>query len=118
MANPTWPASLPDAPFAGTSREGGEDPAVLRTETEAGPAKMRRRYTAQVHRWPVTLRLTTAQAQTLDDFYHNTCQRVLPFDWVDVLYDATTTYRFLEKPALTALGAGNWQVRFLLEQLP
>src|SRR5690349_19617523 len=99
MPNPTWPGTLPAA-WGNDAERVREDSNVLRTQMDAGPAKMRRRSTADVIATPFSFLVTTAQKEALDTFYVTTCSRTLPFDWTDfsVVALPTKTFRFVSAP--------------------
>ena len=67
-----WPA----APFPQVPLVEGYDEAApsttVRTKMDAGPPKVRRRYTAGVRNFGIMLDLTLAQVETLDAFYVTT----------------------------------------------
>ena len=119
MANPSWPGTLPQDPFA-------EDGAVykpaanaVRTQMDAGAPKMRRRYTAVYEDLSFTLVLSKADLATLMTFITQTLQDVLPFDWIDFRTGAAAVYRFKQRPHVTYY-AGNgdyWTVAIDLELL-
>lgn len=64
---PTWPATLPP-PAISTLNEQPPD-NVLRTTMDKGPAKKRRRTTANTRPMTFSIKVTEAQVQELDDFY-------------------------------------------------
>lgn len=87
---------------------------------DAGPAKVRRRFTAVTEDVTFTLELEDAtQAQTLRQFVAAELKDVLPFNWIDFRNPPTTaTYRFKRRPKITPLTAGGWQAVLELELLP
>ena len=79
---PAWPASLPQAPLARGYQEAFGD-TTLRTQMDAGPDKLRRRFTAGVDSFTTLLRLTKTQAATFESFYKtDTAGGTLAFTWV------------------------------------
>lgn len=113
-----WPASLPQKPLADGFAESAVS-SVVRTEMDAGPAKMRRRYTVDVRVYSMDLLLTTAQVSTLETFYRSTLGQVDPFDWIDHRTGAAVSYRFRSPPAYLEAGApGYWRTTLDLEVLP
>jgi hypothetical protein len=112
-----WPATLPQRVLLGDFTESAE-PNVIRTEMETGPAKLRRRYTAEVKVFQASLVLTTAQVALLDTFYDVTVGAVDPFDWVHHRTLAAVEYRFRGRPEYRPLGAGYWRTTLMLEILP
>ena len=63
-----WPASLPQVPQKGFTESVGIN--VIRSQTDAGPAKQRRR-AARPNELSVNFLMTTAQTQKLEDFIKN-----------------------------------------------
>ncbi len=118
MSNPVWPASLPQR----VDRQGYRElppETTIRTEMDAGPAKVRRRFTAGVRDFRVQLRLDGSQTTTLDDFYLQSCAGgAQPFDWVHPRTQAAATFRFAAPPVYSYLGGDYWQARLDLELLP
>ncbi len=62
-----WPTELP-APALSTLKEAPPD-NLIRSQTDKGPGKRRRRTTANVRPISFDLKLTKAEVQILDDFY-------------------------------------------------
>lgn len=118
MTTPVWPASLPQNPQLMGFQESGAG-ATVRTQMDAGPAKVRRRFTIEVRNISLALVMTTAQVATFDTFWTSTISYgALAFDWVDFRTLAAQTYRIASRPAYTALGNGYWRVEFMLETVP
>ncbi len=116
MAVGVWPGSLPTAPQWG----GGEakEDNVIRTRN-AGPKKMRRRYTAvsTLHEWPTML--TVAQVATLETFYFTTLSEVGDFTGLNhPRTGAAMTVRFREAPAYSNVGPDAYRAVLKLEELP
>lgn len=94
---------------------------TIRTQMDAGPAKVRRRYTAGPA--DVTLRLLCdrAQVQTLDDFVAITLSTTLPFTWRDWRKPAgaenVAVYRFKRHPTYEDAGPALWYASLELELL-
>jgi len=120
MPNPTWPATLP-APVADTTAAYGAPGNVLESSMDAGGPKVRRRYTGAEIPFSCTLKLTQAQYATLEDFYYNTLQQVLPFDWTDFRTGAAGTYRVTKDGYTSAYIQGRidcWLVTLHLARKP
>ena len=119
MPNPVWPASLPQDVLV----EGYEETfpeLALRTEMDAGPAKVRRRFTAGVRTLNVMSAMTRTQVATLDTFFATTTQGgALQFDWVHPRTGSAAALRFT-RPPMTAPepGGQRWRVELELEVLP
>lgn len=116
-----WPPALPQSLPLGQQED--EDDNVIRTETESGPAKLRRRYTAVV-RTIVVRRfiLSEDRYDTLMDFYRNTLKGTGSFMWNEPLPGyGDVECRFVGKPtAKTVTQEPNVhrEVKFTLEILP
>ena len=63
-----WPATLPQVPQKGFTESVGIN--VIRSATDAGPAKQRRR-ASRPNEMNVNFLMTTAQTQKLEDFIKN-----------------------------------------------
>lgn len=137
---PTWPTALPQYLLNRNYKETAPD-LVIRTKMDAGPAKVRRRFTAGVRPIEGTLVLSDDQVIVLDNFFLSDCQGgALGFTWTfqrewrdtdlvtdtDVSTDtdilaqafAPTTMRFVKPPLYQDLGAGNYEVTLALEIMP
>lgn len=97
-----WPVGLPASPLI----DGFEDKApdlTIRSSTDTGIDKLRRRYTAGVREQKIPILMTEAQAVTLDEFYEITLGGgTLEFDYTDPLRGVTKSYRFLSPPAFSS----------------
>ncbi len=138
---PTWPTSLPQFVLTRNYKETAPD-LVIRTQMDAGPAKVRRRFTAGVRPMEAMLVLTEDQLIVLDNFYLSDCQGgALSFTWTyqrgrqdtdagtdsDIGTDtdtlrsvrATATMRFVKPPVSEDVGDGkNYEVTLNLEIMP
>lgn len=91
---------------------------------DAGPAKVRRRFTAAVHPITINFILSDAQLQTFDDFYVETLEGgALPFDWVHPRHVADSPqeffqFRIVRPPTYSAIDRDIWQVPIEFEILP
>ncbi len=114
----TWPASLPQD----FNIEGFEEvfpQLTLRTEMDAGPAKLRRRATSGVRSFKTTLSMTQAQVIALDVFYVTTVSSgSLAFDWTSPRSDTPESFRFVTPPKIRPFSSTYWKVDLDLEQLP
>jgi hypothetical protein len=119
MSNPTWPSTLPP-PVADNSAGYQAVSNAVRSNTEAGVAKVRRRFTAVATPFNCNLKLTQAQYATLITFYETTLLDVLPFDWTDWRTGVTASYRFVQRPGGTFIqgSINRWLVNLQLEKLP
>lgn len=138
---PTWPTSLPQALLTRNYKETAPN-LVIRTQMDAGPAKVRRRFTAGIRAIEGLLVLDEDQLAVLDNFFLSDCQGgALSFSWTyqrewqDVDFDADTdtntdsdtrpvswapaTFRFVKPPAYSDTGDGrHYEVTLSLEILP
>lgn len=93
---PTWPASLPKCPIPFSANIGAPQKALLRSEMDTGPAKVRPRTTAAVR--PLTLKygpMTAAQYDTFETFHaDDLIFGVLSFDLHHPITRAPITVRF------------------------
>ena len=114
-----WPASLPQRVLAQGYAETFPD-TVARAKMDAGPDKVRRRFTAAARDFEGSLRLTPAQAATLESFFHSdTAGGSLAFDWSHPRTGAAVSFRFKGAPRLTAIERGQrYQASLRLEILP
>ena len=132
MAQPLWPSTLPF--FLANLEESSGDGAV-RFQPDAGPALVRRRYSAVTTQFAGSMILRgSAQKAALDTFFHATLSEgVFSFHFPDpnVGFEtgsATSTddplFRFLGPPSYTHLagdGTGRtsaYRVSLSLEKLP
>lgn len=79
MANYVWPPALPQVPQRGFSESVGAN--IIRTPTDQGPAKQRRR-SLRPSTMGVSFLMTTAQVAILQDFLYDTLQGVKAFDFI------------------------------------
>lgn len=119
----TWPAALPQvAPIAGYQETLPD--TSLRTQMDAGPARMRRRFTAAVRPITINFILSDEQLETFHDFYVTTLAGgSLPFDWVHPrhaadLPQAFFQFRIVRPPTYSAIDRDIWQVPIEFEILP
>lgn len=113
----TWPATLPSSPLADGFNEQPPNLAI-RTDMDAGPAKVRRRFTAGVRPMTVMFLLTKAQVATLDEFYTSTLSGgTIRFDWTHPRTGSAVEFRFTAPPEYRA-DSDLWQVTMSLEIMP
>lgn len=103
MPSITWPSTLPQPEQSGYGEQAPN--STIRTEMDAGPVKMRRRYTAAPRLFSLTYHLTAAEVATLDAFYVTTSRSgSLEFNWVNPRTLAACTARFVDAPRYSAVG--------------
>lgn len=113
-----FPSSLPQYLDAdGFSDEIPDD--RLRSQTDIGPAMMRRRSSAKPRPIQGSQHLTEEQWQTLKSFYEDDLDGgVLRFDWIDQTSGDSVEYRFVSPPKRTAIFNDLYVVEYSLEIMP
>lgn len=113
---PTFP-TLPN-PRASTYSE--ETPDVLiRTQMDAGVAKVRPRFSSGVTMIKYHLFLSAAQVTTLDTFYRTTVSNgSLTFDYTHPRTAASVTARFVKPPNYVVNDHGYYSADIEIEVLP
>ena len=93
---------------------------VIRTQTEIGPAKVRKRFTSAERPFKLSMILTSSQATYFDTFFVDTCDGGAgEFTWVHPRTQSTgCTFRFVGQPTLTAVDGGYYQADFEIELMP
>lgn len=115
---PSWPVTLPTAPLNDGFRETIPVTAV-RTEMDAGPAKIRRRTTAGVRRLALSYLLTASQVDTLESFVSgDIAGGALSFTFPHPRTDSLLNCRFARLPEHATLNGGFFKTSFELEVLP
>jgi len=114
---PVWPSELPAAPLIG-HRETAPDTA-LRTSMDAGPAKVRRRFTAGVREIEVALVLDDTRITLLDTFFTDTLAGgTLRFTHRLPRTGVAMTFRFVSPPVYELIAPSRWRATLKLEVLP
>jgi hypothetical protein len=126
----TWPGTLPTAPMYGWTEVPGT--STIRTETDSGPAKTRRRFSSAPSQFSLQFAMTEAQATRLVQFYTNSIGDTPagtaggaetfgglnhPRDNSDVPENELTGWRFLSPPTLTQNAFGRFNATVQLELL-
>jgi hypothetical protein len=116
---PAWPGTLPTAPEGPGYQEQAPNVSI-RTEMDAGPPKLRRRYTAGIRTFTFSWLLSKTQVATLDTFFVTTLQGgSLSFDGLNhPRTGAATTWRFVAPPTYSYLGPDAWRCQTQVEVLP
>lgn len=117
-----WPSTLPQFKLSGIKdqRQGGR----IRSNVDAGPALVRRRYTATVRNVDIPMTFTNAERILMDTFYGTTLQEgSISFNWTDPVTGSVVTYRFRDTggPDWQAVEGGpqkRWNVVLNLEIMP
>lgn len=115
---PAWPNTLPQyVQSAGYSE--GLPQQTIESQVDAGPPKVRRRFTNAFRPLQMTIFCTTAQAGAFEDFYLDDCKGgSVDFTWKNPRTQAAATFRWRNPPPqYREIGAGNWAVSFTVWQV-
>jgi len=114
----TWPSTLPQyLEQDGFSIQ--QQDQTLRTPTDVGPVKVRRRFSAAVSKVQGQITVTPEQYTTLIDFFNNDCYGgSIPFEWIHPITQATANFRFKQPPAIASKTGKYFTVKLDLEILP
>ena len=117
MAIPVWPTSLPQKPLMAGFQEKPQN-IMVRSQTDVGPVKARRRTTVAVTNFEMQFRLTSAQLATFRTFYATDIQSgVLTYSWKHPVSNVTGVFRLVEPPQIAPAGA-SWLIGLKVEMLP
>ena len=127
-----WPTELPQNPSWGWTETPGD--GLVRTQTDAGPAKLRRRFSSTPSLFSLVFSLdnsgaTTAEAKAtrLLDFYSNasdgspagTAGGAMSITGLThPRTNAAATFRFLAPPVVTQVASNLYRAAIKLEMLP
>ena len=119
MPTTPWPSSLPQRPRADDFAETPPN-LLVRSTTDTGPAKVRRRTTAGVTKMRASFRLTAAQLAAFRSFYEIDIEHgALPFSWTHPITGASGLFRIVEPPTYEAVANGlAWRLSVVFEILP
>jgi hypothetical protein len=121
MAVIQWPATLPQIPQKGFQETIGIN--IIRTQTDGGPAKQRRR-ASRPNDMQLSFIMTTAQTQILDDFIKNSIGGVARFQFPHPrLLGTTVDVRIVpgsngEFFTVQYLAPGYWSTSLRMEIMP
>lgn len=122
MASQSWPAGLPQNIRIPTNHQPGEQ--SIRTQMDAGPNKVRRRYTAVEEPFTTVMVMNGQDYQDFQNFYNTTLEGgSLRFDWENPVNDNTVEMRFTAPPQGEIISGGSatertWRVQMELEIMP
>lgn len=117
MAIPVWPASLPQELLMSGYQQSVKN-NLLRTQMEAGPAKVRRRGGAYPEPVQGRQMMTKPQFENFRIFYITTLEDgSLRFSWIEPLSKVAAEFRFTSPPNW-AISGGFVDVSLQLEILP
>lgn len=109
-----WPASLPQQPQLGWSEEKVSN--TIRSESDTGAAKLRRRFTAATWVLSLPFFLTEAQVATLEAFHGSTlADGVLRFDFAHPRTGVTESMRFRGPLSISEPAKGFYRATLELE---
>jgi hypothetical protein len=98
MANPSWPGTLPAFVLESGYAEDLPDTNV-ESKMDAGPDKIRPRFSTANRRFTVVVRMDSSQTATFETFWDTTLKKgSIVFDWVHPRTRVATTYRFRRPP--------------------
>ena len=93
-----WPSGLPQE-VAGDNYVEAVPNNAIRSLTEVGPAKVRKRSTSAVRPFVVMVPMSEADIDTLDTFFVTTLSDgTIPFTWTHPRTGAAATFRFINPP--------------------
>lgn len=116
-----WPASLTKLSH---NMDVTQLDGSVRTPMDAGPSKVRRRFSAVPFYFQMTLAADDTELATFETFYADTVEQgSLPFDFVDPRNGVTKSCRFAAAPSYSSRkGSGGvvtlWVISMLVEVLP
>jgi hypothetical protein len=92
---------------------------VLRSQVDAGPPKVRRRFTSGIAKIVCRYTLPPDLLQVLDDFYFSACAGgAVAFEWTHPRRLEPVMVRFLEPPVYKAFHKDAWSATVTIEVLP
>lgn len=118
MAN--WPTTLPQSPISDGYSATPQD-NTIRSNKEAGPQKVRPRFTAVSDTVNMSVIVDAQQSDLLQQFYDVDCVfGALPFNWRNFKKwnKPPCIYRWRQPPEFVPLGGGFWRVALQLDRLP
>ena len=115
---PVWPDTLPQSPLLDACRETPADTSI-RTNMDAGPAKVRARTTAGTGRLSLAYILSRAEVAVLDGFFREELTSgSLKFSFPHPRTENTVDCRFRQPPAYAPINGDFFRVAVELEVLP
>lgn len=124
MSSAVWPAQLPAAPRLSAYSQTSPN-IIVKSKTDAGPGKARRRTTAGSETCDIELVLTRQQVALLKHFFmQSVAGGALAFEWKHHETGNAIDYRFLTQPTFRPQAPRQehaqeiWIARFQLETMP
>ena len=111
-----YPTGLPNCVLAGSFSHAPVD-TVLISEVNGFP-QSRNRYTSELYKTKWKIRMTYTEANDLLDWYYNTLNKVLSFNFTDPVTLSEKEYFFVTPPTYSHLGGVYFIVSFDLETAP
>ena len=121
MAKPYWPEDLPQDWYNDSGPQYAPVDNTIRSQVTAGPAKLRRRFTAQTEDVTLSNELTEVQLGRLKCFVKDALGEVGRFAWKDFRTNQYAEYRFKagwSSVKTQHLGGDFWTVNLDLELMP
>lgn len=116
MALVSWPAGVPTYMVSWSEQA---QPLTVRTSMDNSAVKVRKRFTGAATHVECATQLTQAHAELLRDFFNIDCQSgVNWFSFVNPMTGDSVTYRMMEAPLISNLGALGATVSMRWEHLP
>ena len=114
----TFPTTLPK-PTQSDYQENRQS-QLIRSQMDTGPAKIRRRFTANSAEYSVSWEFTGSQLSTFETFFNSTIDGgSVEFTWVQPRTDASVTARFVDGVySVSSLGHDLYRVSSKLEVMP
>lgn len=114
-----WPPSL-QALLNSAGFKIGDKTSLIRTSMDAGPSKVRSRYTSLIEEMNGTIWVDLTQKAELQHFYRTTLQNgTRQFYLVDPTTGEQRVWRFLNPPSFSPLGGGiEFNATLALETVP
>lgn len=119
MAVPDWHIDLPQELLLDGYNEALPD-GTIKSDMDAGPSKVRRRFTATVTPISGAIIVTASQLATFKTFFNTTLLKgALRFNWTEPPAHTTSCeMRFTDVPTYTALSDETYKLLLPLEILP
>lgn len=120
-----WPASLPQQGNMNITIR--RQNALARSSMDQGAPKVRKKFTAAIDEYEISMLLTGTQLLTFDTFFQTTqSEGATSFTWTSPKDDSAATFRFKEPPVWSLVSNSNidsaatrmWRTTMLLEILP
>jgi hypothetical protein len=119
MSTPvTWPSQLQDFwNEANFGLDAGD--TTLRTQMDAGQAKVRRKYTKAIDSFSGSINVTAAQYAVFKTFFNTSLNGgVNTFYFDHPIEETQSVFRFVGSYKLSSLGGGQFLISFVWEEMP